>query len=176
VSSRFPRALRGALSVSLLAASGCAHTNLPEQVRQAALAGERPACRPAEIVDQLEISWLDRQMGAVTTPFKYAGISGWEDTGCTGQIVGVAVRDAAHSSGGMITIDVQLKSVRIGDEAGMPGRYLRIEVERHTKAHRVCRRHHIKKGTVIAASGPVVFDEDGPFLEIHPDEDFQIVR
>jgi hypothetical protein len=28
---------------------------------------------------------------------------------------------------------------------------------------------------VISAAGPVVFDQDGPFLEIHPDGDFAIL-
>jgi hypothetical protein len=162
--------------------AGCAHVNIPAKTRQAAVSGERPVCRPSDIVAQLdrlpqpELSWLDRKIGALTTPFKYAGISGWEDTGCTGRLVGVAVRDAAHSSGGLFTIDVRLSSIRIGDETGLPGRYLRIEVEPGTKAHHFARKHPIRRGTVVAASGPVVFDEDGPFLELHPDTDFRIVR
>ena len=163
-------------------AAGCAHVNLPAKTREAALAGERPVCRPSDIVAQLdrlpqpELSWIDRKIGALTTPFKYAGISGWEDTGCTGRIVGVVVRDAAHSSGGLFTIDIRLSSVRIGDQTGAPGRYLRIEVEPGTKAHRVCRKRRVRQGAVVAASGPVVFDKDGPFLELHPDEDFRLVR
>ncbi len=162
--------------------AGCAHVNLPAKTRRAALAGERPVCRSSDVVSQLdrlpqpELTWIDRKIGALTTPLKYAGISGWEDTGCTGRMVGVAVRDAAHSSGGLFTIDVRLSSIRIGDEAGAPGRYLRIEVEPGTKAHRVCRKRRVGRGMVIAASGPVVFDLDGPFLEIHPDADFTIVR
>ena len=177
-----PRLRRGGIVLPLLLLAGCAHVNIPAKTRQAAAAGERPVCRPSEIVAQLdrlpqpELTWLDRKIGALTTPFKYAGISGWQDTGCTGRLVGVAVRDAAHSSGGLFTIDVRLSSIRIGDEAGLPGRFLRIEVEPGTKAHRVARKHPIRRGTVVAASGPVVFDQDGPFLELHPDSDFRIVR
>ncbi len=32
-----------------------------------------------------------------------------------------------------------------------------------------------RKGTGIAFSGPVVIDEDGPFLEVHPDEGLRVV-
>jgi len=66
--------------LSLLILAGCAHINVPAKTRQAAAAGERPVCRPSEIVAQLdrlpqpELSWLDRKIGALTTPFKYAGI------------------------------------------------------------------------------------------------------
>ena len=182
MSRRFLARRDAVLPAILLMAAGCAHLNLPAKTREAALAGERPVCRPSDIVAQLdrlpqpELSWIDRKIGALTTPFKYAGISGWEDTGCTGRIVGVAVRDAAHSSGGLFTIDIRLSSIRIGDERGAPGRYLRIEVEPGTNAHRVCRKRPVREGAVVAASGPVVFDEDGPFLELHPDDDFRLVR
>jgi hypothetical protein len=113
--------------VAVLLTSACAHSNLPAKIRREARAGDRPACRENEIVSALdrvpqpELSWIDRRIGGLTTPLKYAGISGWNDTGCSGRIVGVAVRDATHSSGGLFTIDVRLSSARIGDAVGLPG-------------------------------------------------------
>jgi len=176
------RRFAGRLVAAASLTSACAHANLPAKIRREARAGDRPACRQDEIVSALdrvpqpELSWVDRKIGALTTPFKYAGISGWDDTGCFARIVGVAVRDAAHSSGGLFTIDVRLSSARIGDATGPPGRYLRIEVEPGTRAHRLIRKDPVRRGAVISAAGPIVFDEDGPFLEIHPDGDFAIVR
>jgi hypothetical protein len=176
----FRRYALGFFTAALLT-SACAHTNLPAKIRREARAGDRPVCREDEIIAALdripqpELSWIDRKIGAVTTPFKYAGISGWEDTGCSGRVVGTVVRDAAHSSGGLFTIDVRLASAQIGDAKGPPGRYLRVEVEPGTRAHRVVRKNPVRRGTVISVAGPVVFDQDGPFLEIHPDGDFAIV-
>lgn len=56
--------------------------------------------------------------------------------------------------------------------AASDGRFLRVEVEPETRAHEICRRTRIATGTLLEFGGAVVIDEDGPFVEVHPDEDF----
>ena len=126
---------------------------------------------------QPELSCFDRWIAFLTTPFKRLGISGWKETGCTAQARGAPVRDAQHSTDGFWTIDVRLDSFAIGSTALDPSRpgYLRIEVEPGTAAHDVCAGNRIPQGMVLSLGGAVVIDTDGPFLEIHPDEDFHIV-
>jgi hypothetical protein len=124
---------------------------------------------------QPALSWLDRAIAFLTTPFKRLGISGWKETGCSGRGSGRAVRDAQHSTDGFWTIDVALAGL---DVAGVPAdlstpRYLRLEVEPGTKAHDVCAAAAPRSGARLEFGGAIVVDTDGPFLEVHPDEDFR---
>lgn len=124
------------------------------------------------------LSWFDRAIAFLTTPFKRLGLSGWKETGCEGRGGGAPVRDAQHSTDGFWTIDVALDRFSIGP---LPGdlsrpRYLRLEIEPGTAAHEVCAASPPRSGTGISFGGAIVIDTDGPFLEIHPDRDFQAGR
>lgn len=123
---------------------------------------------------QKRLGWFSRVIGFLTTPFKHVGISGWRETGCFARAVGVPVRDAQHSTDGFWTIDVSVRSFEIGEEVAPPGRFLRVEVEPGTNAHEVCESTKIAAGTVVQFGGAVVVDTDGPFLEIHPEDEFSI--
>ena len=129
------------------------------------------------------LGWLSRAVALLTTPFKFLGVSGWTDTGCSAEATGFPVRDAQHSTDGFWTIDVRLNDFRVGPgpaDHGFSGtdiyRYIRIEVEPGTEAHSVCSRNPVAAGSLLSFGGPVLIDTDGPFLEIHPDRDFEIVR
>ncbi|HEY6929742.1 MAG TPA: hypothetical protein VJA66_08705 [Thermoanaerobaculia bacterium] len=153
-----------------------------------ALRRERPerfaaaVCDAAKTVGMLSetpqkaLSWFGRAIAFLTTPFKFLGISGWKETGCQAQASGAGVRDSQHSTDGFWTIDVALSSFAIrGNAAGStPPKFVRIEVEPHTRAHDVCAAQRIAAGTALSFGGPVVIDTDGPFLEVHPDSDFRI--
>ena len=127
---------------------------------------------------QPELSWFDRVIAFLTTPFKRLGISGWKETGCVGAGQGAPVRDAQHSTDGFWTIDVALAAFSIGPFAADPDprRYLRLEIEPGTLAHRTCAAAPPRAGTALSFGGAVVIDTDADFLEIHPDEDFRIER
>ena len=122
------------------------------------------------------LSWLGRFFAFLTTPFKYWGISGWEETGCEARAAGRAVRDAQHSTDGFWTIDARLEAFRIGTVSAdlTAARFVRVEVEPGTKAHDACAGTRVLEGMRVAFGGAVVVDSDGPFLEIHPEEDFLI--
>jgi len=152
---------------------------LPEIDRRAA-----PRCDPAKTLGMLSpqpqaaLSWFDRFIAFVTTPFKRIGISGWQETGCVGNGSGAPVRDAQHSTDGFWTIDVALSDFSV---AGVPAdgssvRYLRLEIEPDTAGHEVCATTPPKRGTLLGFGGAIVIDTDADFLEIHPDEDFRIGR
>jgi hypothetical protein len=126
---------------------------------------------------QKALSWFDRVIAFLTTPFKFLGISGWKETGCEAEAAGRPVRGAQHSTDGFWTIDVTLTAFAIGQTlADLTGpRYVRIEVEPGTAAHAICAGSAITPSTDLAFGGPVVIDTDGPFLEVHPAADFRIV-
>jgi hypothetical protein len=138
------------------------------------------ACDPAATLAMLSrapqppLTWLARALAFVTTPFKRLGISGWKETGCPSEGRGVPVRNAQHSTDGFWTIDVALSELAVeGVEADLSRpAFLRIEVEPGTAAHAVCAAAPVGPATALAFGGAVVIDEDGPFLEVHPDEDF----
>jgi hypothetical protein len=143
-----------------------------------------PTCQPSLTIGQLSaepqepLSWLERWIAFLTTPFKFFGISGWQETGCDAAARGRPVRDARHSTDGFWTIDVQLESLAIGTappDALEPRRFIRLEIEPGTLAHRFCARRFVTAGAVISFGGPVVVDTDGPFLEVHPDSDFEVL-
>ncbi len=122
------------------------------------------------------LSWLDRLLSFVTTPFKRLGLSGWTETGCEGRGRGSPVRDAQHSSDGFWTIDVALSAFHIGAGGADLSRvlYLRLEVEPATRAHAACEERLVRAGDLLSFGGAVVIDRDADFLEIHPEEDFAV--
>ena len=142
------------------------------------------ACDTAGTVAQLSadaqeaISWFGRFIAFLTTPFKFWSISGWEETGCEAAASGRPVRDAQHSTDGFWTIDVRLEEFRIGTSPAdlTRARFLRVEIEPGTKAHEVCAATRVLAGMEIAFGGAVVLDTDGPFLEVHPEEEFRVVE
>jgi len=122
------------------------------------------------------LSWFDRFVAFLTTPFKRLGISGWSPTGCAALARGAAVRDAQHSADGFWTIDLRLSEFSIGGREGPGGRYLRVEVEPGTKAHDVCAESRIVEGARLEVGGEVVIDNDPPpFPEIHPDARLRVL-
>src|SRR5215471_3462874 len=125
---------------------------------------------------QKALSWFDRAFAFLTTPFKFLGISGWKETGCAARASGRPVRDAQHSTDGFWTIDVALAAFAIGETAAdlSAPRYVRLEVEPDTAAHRVCAGTRIRVGNLLEFGGAIVVDTDGPFLEVHPEDDFRI--
>lgn len=123
---------------------------------------------------QDRLGWFATHFAFLTTPFKRLGISGWKETGCTAVALGVPVRDAQHSTDGFWTIDFNLQSFDVGGTTAGPDRFVRVEVEPETVAHGVCESTTIIAGMTVRFGGPVVVDEDGPFLEVHPEQDFQI--
>ena len=122
------------------------------------------------------LSWLDRLLSFLTTPFKRLGLSGWTETGCAGRGRGSPVRDAQHSSDGFWTIDVALFELQIGAASAdlLEPRFIRLEVEPDTGAHAVCERRLVREGDRLSFGGAVVIDRDADFLEIHPDEVFAV--
>ena len=126
---------------------------------------------------QLALSWFERFVAFLTTPFKFLGISGWQETGCDAAASGRPVRDAQHSTDGFWTIDVGLEAFWIAAASAdlAPPKFIRLEVEPGTKAHDVCAAAEVLAGTELAFGGAVVVDTDGPFLEVHPEDDFRIV-
>jgi hypothetical protein len=140
-----------------------------------------PECKAADTIASLStkpqpaLTWFDRIVAIVTTPFKRFGISGWKETGCIADGIGIPVRKGQHSTDGFWTIDLELKSLSIGAATAPFGRYLRLEVEPHTHAHDVCDATLPTQSYQINFGGAVVIDTDGPFLEVHPDGDFNII-
>jgi hypothetical protein len=143
----------------------------------------RTVCNPLETIARLSgkpqgaLTWFDRWIALLTTPFKFCGISGWTETGCEARAAGRPVRAAQHSTDGFWTIDVQLERFAIGpDPADLTEpRYIRVEVEPGTTAHDICAATRVLAGMALAFGGAVVVDTDGPFLEVHPEMDFRIV-
>jgi len=127
---------------------------------------------------QPRLSCFDRWIAFLTTPFKRLGISGWKETGCDADATGRPVRDAQHSTDGFWTIDVRLDSFTIGPAAQDPSRAncIRVEVEPDTQAHAVCAKTPILEGALLSFGGAVVIDMDGPFLEVHPEDDFRVLE
>jgi len=126
---------------------------------------------------QPALSWFSRWIAFLTTPFKFLGVSGWKETGCGAAATGRPVRDAQHSTDGFWTIDVVLAALTIGPSPAdlSKPRYLRLEVEPETAAHAVCAARPIRAGDSLSFGGAVVIDTDGPFLEVHPEEEFRVV-
>lgn len=157
------------------------HANQSRVAGRESRVGTPRTCDPAGTTAKLSgtpqpaLGWFSRVIAFVTTPFKFLGISGWIDTGCSGEGSGRLVRDAQHSSDGFWTVDVALKRFSIGGLETPPDRYLRLECEPGTAAHGVCADRPLLAGQTLRFGGPIVVDTDGPFLESHPDNDFEVV-
>jgi hypothetical protein len=128
------------------------------------------------LAPQPALSWFDRYLAVLSTPFKRLGISGWRETGCIGHGTGSPARLAQHSTDGFWTIDLSLSSLVIGDVSAPPGRYLRLEIEPGTAAHALCASAAPSTSETVTFGGAIVIDTDGPFLEAHPDSDFSVAR
>jgi hypothetical protein len=150
------------------------------QQRASAAPRAAPTCDAAKTLGLLStapqpaLSWFSRFIAFLTTPFKFLGISGWEETGCEAAGAGYPVRDAQYSTDGFFTIDIALETFTILGTAPPSGRFIRLEVEPGTKAHDACTNHEVVTADRLSFGGPVVIDTDGPFLEVHPDEDFSV--
>lgn len=139
-------------------------------------------CLPQQTINCLSdrpnpaLNWFDRLVAFFTTPIKrlFPNTFGWKKTGCTASAIVVLVRDAQHSTDGFWTLDVSITWLMIADVRASEGKFIRIEVEPGTKAHDVCAANPPKQGQKITLSGPVLIDDDGPFLEIHPRDDFRV--
>ena len=61
-----------------------------------------PACDASATIAMLSrepqpaLSWFSRTVAFLTTPFKFLGISGWKETGCSAQATGHPMRAAQH--------------------------------------------------------------------------------
>ncbi len=139
-------------------------------------------CEPERTIGRLSavpqpgLGWFSRMVAWFTTPFKFLGVSGWVVTGCSGGGFGRLVRDAQHSTDGFWTIDAALEEFAIGSLGAPAGRFLRLECEPGTGAHDVCSERRLVAEDRIRFAGPIVIDTDGPFLEIHPADDFEAVN
>lgn len=156
-----------------------------------ALAGEEMGCDAQELFGKLdtaprhELDSTAKWGSIITTPLaKGIGISGWTVTGCRGTALGVLERDAAYSGDNIVTIDLRLVSLAIdGQTADVSGRFLRIEVLPVGRAHAFALYHKLRKGETVLTSGTIVQDEDdkpivkedGPWLEIHPVDDLEVI-
>ena len=147
---------------------------------RAAFLRSRP-CDPAATIGRLStapqgrLGWFSRWIAILTTPFKFLGVSGWTDTGCSGRGIGTLVREAQHSTDGFWTLDVRLEAFSIGNRKALPGRFLRIEIEPGTRAHAACEATTLPEDCPVWFGGPILVDTDGPFLEAHPDADFEAI-
>jgi hypothetical protein len=176
------RFLASLVLAASLVAGGCASNRVaPPELHKQGAAAKRPRCRLARTIRRLsrapqeKLDALDKASAALTNEFKKAGVSGWKDTGCTAEAVGVAVRDAQESAKDFFTLDVELDRFEIAGKTAPAGRFIRVEIWPKTRASAVAGRAKLRKGTRVAFGGPVLIDEDGPFLEVHPDEDLRIV-
>jgi|HubBroStandDraft_3_1064219.scaffolds.fasta_scaffold00718_5 hypothetical protein len=159
----------------------------------AALArAERPCDPQAVFADLLsqpnrELKDSSKELGMITTlGAKARGLSGWTATGCRATALGRVVYDAAYSTDGLITIDLQLLALSVGGQSqAVAGRYLRIEVLPLGRAHDFALFHPIRAGDSVLVSGPVFRDEDMENLtklklgkgwfEIHPVDDLEVL-
>lgn len=156
-----------------------------------ALAGNELPCDPAALFAKLhtapqkELDNGARWGAIVSTPLvKDQGISGWTVTGCRGTALGVLERDAAYSADNIITLDLRLIRLGINGTANdVTGRFLRIEILPIGRAHAFALYHSLRQGDTVLTSGKIVQDEDarpipnvdGPWLEIHPVDDLEVI-
>jgi hypothetical protein len=137
-------------------------------------------CHPQRIVSKLSteprppVTGAAEKLGWATTPFKRIGVSGWVDTGCSARAVGIPVRPAQHSSDDFWTVDVKLLEFEINGVYMPAGRFIRLEVEPRTKAHDLCNGRQLTERDRVSFGGVVLVDSDGPFLEVHPRDEFHV--
>jgi hypothetical protein len=162
------------ISGLVLLLTGCLHWVKWEGPQRAT-----PVC-DAEVVlarldtaPQPDLSWLDRHVAFLSTPFKRRGLNGWQETYCLAEASGVLERPARYSNDGFWTLDLRLRSFRVGAlTSSAAPRFLRVEIEPHTAAHDVADRTSLGAGTLVTVHGVLVIDTDRNFLEIHPDTGF----
>lgn len=137
------------------------------------------ACNPAWLLGALgthaedALSAVDEGIGVFTTPLKYAGISGWVDTGCDAEATGTPVRTAQHSTDGFWTVDVRLSAMMIGTQnLSAAPRFVRIEIEPGTPAHAAAAANPPPGGVPIAFHGHVLIDthHGAELVEVHPSD------
>jgi hypothetical protein len=137
-------------------------------------------CHPQRIVSKLSteprppLTGAAEKLGWATAPFKRIGVSGWVDTGCSARAVGIPVRPAQHSSDDLWTVDVKLLEFEINGVYMPAGRFIRLEVEPGTKAHDLCNSRQLTERDKLSFGGVVLVDSDGPFLEVHPRDEFYV--
>ena len=124
---------------------------------------------------QNALNLLDKWPAIVFTPVgkRWLHIEGWDKTGCVADGRGWLVRDAQHSTDGFWTADIRIEFIRIQGQVrwSQPPKffYIRLEIEPRTSAHAVAwAQNPIKKDWHIAFQGPVLWDHDRSFLEVHP--------
>jgi hypothetical protein len=123
---------------------------------------------------QPALSWVDRALAGVSIFLRRRRRSSRTETGCWAVASGNPVRKAQRSTDGFWTVDVRLSSFAIGEWKAPEGRYVRVEIEPRTEAHRIASRRRLRPCHRIDFGGPVLVDEDGPFLEVHPDAEFRV--
>lgn len=141
-------------------------------------------CLPQRTIDCLSdkpnpaLNWFDKLVAFFTTPIKrlLPNIFGWKHTGCVASTNVTLVRDAQHSTDGFWTLDVSIDQLNIAEAVAPAGKFIRIEVEKGGKAHDICAQTPLKQGQKVSLSGIILIDADGPFLEIHPKDDFQLIK
>jgi hypothetical protein len=127
---------------------------------------------------QGQLSWFDVATGFISTPFKKMGISGWTGTGCKAVAQGYSVNRIGHSTDGFYTLDLKITSASIErtNESSLPGHFIRVEFEPHNRAHEkvatVAQCLNPSTDVLVRVGGVVKIDEDGPFLEIHPNDPY----
>jgi len=157
----------------------------PERRRSHAAAGRPPLadahCDPRATIQLLgaasqpALRWIDRAFAWTSIFLRRRRIASRTETGCWAVGKGIPVRDAQHSTDGFWTVDVRLASFAIGDWTAPEGRYVRVELEPGTEAHRIASRRFIRPTHRLEFAGPILVDEEGPFLEVHPDAEFRLL-
>ena len=139
----------------------------PPEIRDAdqVFGNLRPSSNPP-------LDWLARSSGLLTTyAGKALGIQGWKDYHLPAQLGGTVVQ-AAGSTDGLYTIDVQIEGLMVADKLVnlMDPRCIRVEVFPLVRIGAHLPKH---TGDLICVAGELTWDDDG-FLEIHPRRSDQI--
>jgi hypothetical protein len=123
--------------------------------------------------------YLDEWLAAGTSIFKRSGISGWQpgpmptDEQLVATVEGDLYAEPSSGTDGFVTLDLQLRTVILGDRAmeigsptGIPHpRYIRVEYVNGDDM----RYFGWRAGTRLRVTGPVKWDTDRDgFFEIHP--------
>lgn len=155
-----------------------------------ALAGDEMGCDARALFGRLdsaprhELDAVAKWAAIGTTPLiKGIGISGWTVTGCHATALGILEHDAAYSGDNIVTVDLRLINLSIdGHTEPVDGRFLRVEVLPIGRAHAFALYRTLRKGDTVLTSGKIVQDEDdkplkehGPFLELHPVDDLEVI-
>ncbi len=121
------------------------------------------------------LTWIDEELAFFVTPVfkRFFHIESWNDTGYIADGRGRPVRDAQYSTDGFWTVDTQIEFIRIEGNVRWSRNpllyYIRLEVEPGTWAHQSVRgQGGIRKNEYIAFQGPVLWDHNMSFLEVHP--------